>query len=136
MAKVIDNYDLFIKTPKTTFREVEEHNAATQQLYHIRQKTSPQKYVMRFQQICVNTDWDDEALANMFYQGLFNNVKNEIACLEKQPHILDKMIGTAVRIGNRLYKQKMKKQEKTSWKQSNLTNYTKDHNQSKQNQPY
>ncbi|KAI1932342.1 hypothetical protein LOZ66_006889 [Ophidiomyces ophidiicola] len=41
MAKVIDNYNLFINTLKTTFGEVEEHNAATQQLYHIRQKTSP-----------------------------------------------------------------------------------------------
>ncbi|KAI1932309.1 hypothetical protein LOZ66_006905 [Ophidiomyces ophidiicola] len=83
MAKVIDNYDLFIKTLKTTFREVEEHNTATQQLYDIRQKTSPQKYTMRFQQICVNTDWDDKALANMFSQGLFDDVKDEIACLEK-----------------------------------------------------
>ncbi|KAI1939654.1 hypothetical protein LOZ66_002970 [Ophidiomyces ophidiicola] len=83
MAKVIDNYDLFINTLKTTFGEVEERNAATQQLYHIRQKTSPQKYTMRFQQICVNTDWDDEALANTFYQELFDDVKDEIACLEK-----------------------------------------------------
>ncbi|KAI1915881.1 hypothetical protein LOZ65_005376 [Ophidiomyces ophidiicola] len=56
MAKVIDNYDLFINTLKTTFGEVEEHNAATQQLYHIREKTSSQEYTMRFQQICVNTD--------------------------------------------------------------------------------
>ncbi|KAI1935742.1 hypothetical protein LOZ66_004977 [Ophidiomyces ophidiicola] len=56
MAKVIDNYNLFINTLKITFGEVEECNAATQQLYHIRQKTSSQKYVMKFQQICVNTD--------------------------------------------------------------------------------
>ncbi|KAI1935798.1 hypothetical protein LOZ66_005033 [Ophidiomyces ophidiicola] len=83
MAKVINNYDLFINTLKTTFGEVEEHNAATQQLYHIRQKTSSQEYVMRFQQICVNTNWDDEVLANMFYQELFDDVKDEIACLEK-----------------------------------------------------
>ncbi|KAI1907312.1 hypothetical protein LOZ65_006782 [Ophidiomyces ophidiicola] len=103
MVKIIDNYDLFINMLKTTFEEVEEHNAVTQQLYHIRQKTSPQEYAMRFQQICVNTDWDDETLADTFYQELFNDVKNEIAHLEKQPCILDKMIGTAVRIGNRLY---------------------------------
>ncbi|KAI1956454.1 hypothetical protein LOZ58_006383 [Ophidiomyces ophidiicola] len=83
MAKVIYNYNLFINMLKTTFEEVEECNAATQQLYHIRQKTSPQKYTMRFQQICVNTDWDDKALANMFYQELFDNVKDEIAHLEK-----------------------------------------------------
>ncbi|KAI1964831.1 hypothetical protein LOZ58_001521 [Ophidiomyces ophidiicola] len=83
MAKLIDNYNLFINTLKTTFREVEECNAATQQLYHIRQKTSHQEYVMRFQQICVNTDWDDEALADTLYQELFDDVKNEIAHLEK-----------------------------------------------------
>ncbi|EEP81229.1 predicted protein [Uncinocarpus reesii 1704] len=100
MLKVINHYKIFIKTLKITFEEVEEQNAATQQLQNMWQKTSPQEYAMRFQQVCINTDWDNEALADTFYQGLFNNMNNKTTCMEKQPQNLTGMIKVTVRIGN------------------------------------
>src|SRR5271156_7165424 len=62
------------------------------------------------QKHCQGWWWDDAALTSQFYQGLKDNVKDDIVRGER-PDTLQEMIATAVKINNRLYERQLEKGE-------------------------
>jgi hypothetical protein len=96
-----------VKIITLTFGEVDEKVSAAQKVRRLYQNKSASKYAAEFQQILSHLDWDNEALADQFYYGLKDNVKDEISRIAHQPQELSKMIETAVRIDNRLYERHM-----------------------------
>jgi hypothetical protein len=54
-------------------------------------------------------EWNDEALADKYYQGLKNNIKDNITRIAKQSDTLLVMIEVAVKIDNRIYERRMER---------------------------
>jgi hypothetical protein len=48
-------------------------------------------------------------LANKYYQGLKDNIKDNIARIAKQPDTLSAIIKVAVKINNRIYERKIER---------------------------
>ena len=66
-------------------------------------------YATEFQRTAAVLDWDNRALADTFYRGLKDNVKDNIICINPRPETLTEMIKHAVQINNQVYKRKMEK---------------------------
>ena len=65
-------------------------------------------YVVMFQSIAFNIQWDDYSQTSQFYQELKKKIKNDIV-REERLVSLRIMIETTVKIDNRLYERRMKK---------------------------
>ena len=98
----------FEKRLRRVFGDIDKERTAERQLYNLRQKTSAATYSASFQHIAANTEWDDAALTSQFYQGLREEVKDEIARTDR-PADLQKMISRAVIIDNRQYERRLEK---------------------------
>lgn len=117
ITETFQAYSNFTDKLKSTFGEVDEKNHAMMQLTRLRQTTSASEYCTKHQQISSHLDWNDEALADSVYQGLKDEVKDEIAKIPKRPDSYLKMIEIAVRIDNRLYERRMERRHRgTTWR--------------------
>jgi hypothetical protein len=87
-----------------TFGEVDEKVLAAQKVRQLYQIGLVSRYTAEFQQIASHLDWDNKALADQFYFGLKDNIKDKIARISNQPITPMKMIKVAIRIDNQLYK--------------------------------
>lgn len=106
---IFNSYAEFVKRLKITFGDTDEKVSAAQRLNRLNQKGSAAHYASEFQQISSHLEWDEQALADRFYRGLRDNVKDEIARLEHRPTTIHAMIEAAVRIDNRLFERKMER---------------------------
>ena len=98
----------FEKRIRRIFGDIDQEKTAERQLYGLRQKESAAAYSVSFQHIAANTEWDDAALTSQFYQGLREEVKDEIARTDR-PEDLQKIITRAVIIDNRQYERRLEK---------------------------
>jgi molybdopterin converting factor small subunit len=103
------DYSKFERLIRLTFGEIDEKSSAAQKLHRLKQTGSAARYASEFQQISSHLEWDDEALADKYYQGLKDDVKDDIARIAKRPDTLSGMIEVAVKIDNRIYERKMEK---------------------------
>lgn len=99
----------FEKAITGAFGDVDETRMAIQKIQELRQRGSASDYAATFRQLSTRTEWDDEPLMTIFYQGLKEEVKDE---LYKQdlPATLAEYIAHAVRIDNRQYERRREKQ--------------------------
>ena len=71
-----------LKTFKTamgkTFGILDEERDVERKLQALRQTGSASEFVVKFQQLAVRTQWGDSALTALFYQGLKEQVKDDI----------------------------------------------------------
>jgi hypothetical protein len=93
---------------KTTFGYGNEQQEAERAIQGIRQKGSAAKYRADFQILVAKLDWNDQAIAAQFYQGLKENVKDEIARGDR-PTTFKDMCNTAIRIDTRIWERQMEK---------------------------
>jgi len=107
---IFDSWEAFKERIKMVYGDVDETRTAERQLHRLRQTSSANKYVAEFQQTASRLMWDDAALTSQFYQGLKDNVKDDIVRGER-PDTLQEMIATAVKIDNRLYERQLEKGE-------------------------
>jgi hypothetical protein len=112
LRKIFDDYTNFIDAIKTTFGQVDEKQAAGRKLRQLQQRGPASTYASEFQQIITKLTWDDEAYVEVFYNGLKEDVKDEIARMDERPSELSKMIEKAVRIDDRLWDRKQEKKSK------------------------
>ncbi len=98
----------FEKRLRRVFEDIDKERTAERQLYNLRQKASAAAYSASFQHIAANTEWDDAVLTSQFYQGLREEVKDEIARTDRLVD-LQKMITRAVIIDNRQYERRLEK---------------------------
>ena len=72
--------DTFAERLQEIFGNPDEKRTAERRLAHLKQKGSASKYATEFRQIAAKTGWDDDdALMAAFYQGLKDDVKDEIS---------------------------------------------------------
>ncbi len=91
------------------FGNVDETRMAIEKIQELKQKGSAADYAATFRQISSQTGWDDEPLMTVFYQGLKEEVKDELY-KEDLPDTLSEYISMAVRIDNRQYGRRRQKQ--------------------------
>ncbi|KAM4057640.1 retrotransposon gag protein domain-containing protein [Hirsutella rhossiliensis] len=82
------------------FGTTDEEREAEQKLRELRQRISASDYAAKFRQVTSKVDWDDEPLMSRFYDGLKEEVKDELY-KENRPDNLSDYIAMAVRIDDR-----------------------------------
>ena len=88
------------------------------ELFELRQTSSAAAYAADFQRIAANTEWDEESLTAMFYQGLKDTVKDKIVESDR-PDELEEMIEKAIIIDNRQHERSVERSGQPSqWSSS------------------
>jgi Retrotransposon gag protein len=111
------------------FGDIDEEHTAERKLLELRQKGPVTAYAAEFQQLAFKTSFGDGSLAALFYKGLKDSVKDEMAHSDR-PKELPKMVEDAIRYDNRLYERALerkghyhiptngkKSKERNSWPQ-------------------
>ena len=106
--EIFQSYETFEAKLKGTFGSPDEVRTAERQLMKHQQKGSAATYAAGFRQIISKLDWDDDAYIAQFYQGLKEDIKDEVARMDR-PSELSEYIELVVRIDNRLYERKMER---------------------------
>ena len=83
----------------------------------MQQDKSAAEYSIKFKQYSALTEWDDNALMIMYWRGLKENVKNQLAFDDDVVKTLNTLIKVAIEIDDKLYEHAMKKQHmiKRNW---------------------
>ena len=71
-------------------------------------------YASEFQRLRAYIGWNDKALYDKFYDGLRDNVKDDLARLERRPALLAELIKQAQRIDVRIVERLTERRENTS----------------------
>lgn len=111
LLKVFAKYSSFERALKGAFGTVDEERAAIQRIQELKQRGSTSDYAATFRQVSARTGWDDEPLMTVFYNGLKEEVKDELY-KETIPKTLAEYIAMAVRIDDRQHERRRQKQSK------------------------
>lgn len=120
-TEVFSSFANFKKRLELTFGDIDATRTAERRLKKLRQTTSASTYVAEFQQIISHLNWDEETYISFLEDGFKEDVKDELARMER-PNTLKKLIDVAVRIDNRMYDRKMRRQEIQQWRGQRTTN--------------
>jgi hypothetical protein len=105
---LFENTNAFFAKLGETFGQGNERMEAERDIRRLRQNGPAAKYKAEFQTLAIKTGWNDAALADAFYLGLKENVKDEIARQER-PRTQTAMFELAIRIDTRLHERQMEK---------------------------
>ncbi|KAF6527467.1 hypothetical protein HZS61_010511 [Fusarium oxysporum f. sp. conglutinans] len=112
---IFTNWENFEKALKDNFGVVNEERQAAAELLALKQHKSCAAYSAKFRQLASKTEWDDEALMEIYYRGLKEEVKDELY-LADRPEDLTKYITMAIKIDERQYE---RRREKANHKRGN-----------------
>lgn len=116
--KLFKKFVKFEEAIKDAFGDPDEERTAERQLALHRQIRSTSEYAAKFKQIATQLGWEDGPLMSQFYEGLKDEVKDELA-KQDRPDDFAKYVAMAVRIDNRLYERKQERGKRNlgnTWK--------------------
>ncbi|CAF3556312.1 unnamed protein product [Fusarium graminearum] len=105
---IFADWDNFEQALKGNFGVVNEERQAAAELLVLRQHKSCAAYSVKFRQLASKTEWDDEALMEIYYRGLKEEVKDELY-LADRPDDLTTHITMAIKIDERQYERRREK---------------------------
>lgn len=86
----------------------------------LKQGGSASEYAAHFKQLTTHISWVDDALMSQFYEGLREDVKDEISKMDR-PDDFAKYVAMAVRIDNCVFERRQERNRKgVNWKPRNL----------------
>uniref|UniRef100_A0A3P9HNI4 Retrotransposon gag domain-containing protein n=1 Tax=Oryzias latipes TaxID=8090 RepID=A0A3P9HNI4_ORYLA len=101
-SEICSSYQSFSAELSRVFDPVKPRQDAAHQLSRLRQgKDSVNDYAIRFRTLAADSQWNNYALFDMFYQGLSEQVKDELAAREL-PQGVNNLIALASRIDRRI----------------------------------
>ena len=103
--KVFGSFDSFKDAITKIYGDPDQYKKAIVGIQRLTQTGSVQEYTSRFYALSNKTEWDDDALAAVYYKGLKDPIKDELS-RKDIPKDMDKIVERAVRIDNRLQEQK------------------------------
>ncbi|EXK75750.1 hypothetical protein FOQG_19485 [Fusarium oxysporum f. sp. raphani 54005] len=112
---IFADWDNFEQALKDNFGVVNEERQAAAELLALKQHKSCAAYSAKFRQLASKTEWDDEALMEIYYRGLKEEVKDELY-LADRPDDLTTYITMAIKIDERQYE---RRREKANHKRGN-----------------
>ena len=112
------SFNKFESTFDKTFGNLNKQRIAKRKFMGLQQNKFALKYTAKFRQIAIHLLWDNKPLITQYYKKLKNKIKNKLAKTNRL-NKFHKYMAIAVKIDNRLYKQKPKKIDKTTIAASN-----------------
>lgn len=130
---IFRNFNNFERALKDVFGNPDETREAERKLKKLRQTGSASAYAAQFRQISSKLTWEDDHLMSWFYDGLKEEVKDDIS-REDRPDELHEYIARAVKIDNRLYERRQEKGQRRSTHFKPQANTSKRYHHSQRNQ--
>jgi len=81
-------------------------------LNNLRQHKSAIEYASKFRQLAFRVHWGPDALKRRFYDGLKDDVKDELIKTDRDTQTLDAYMNTAITIDNRQFERRQERQRK------------------------
>ncbi|QKX57713.1 uncharacterized protein TRUGW13939_04831 [Talaromyces rugulosus] len=113
--ELFSNYGMFKQKLGEAFGNIDELRTAERQLRYLRQTGSAQQLATKFRQIVTPLHYDDAIQIATFENMLKEEVQTELIKLDR-PDNIDRFIEMAVKIDNKLFEIKQKRQEFQRWK--------------------
>ncbi|KAF4776451.1 hypothetical protein HER10_EVM0006305 [Colletotrichum scovillei] len=112
-TEVRDIYSNFngFEALRSLFQDPDEKRQAERDLAQLRQTKSAKEYSAEFRRLSAQLDLTDDTKMFMFYQGLKDEVKDELVKLDRPEDFLQ-YGELAIRIDNRLYERKKERKER------------------------
>ncbi|KAL0929364.1 reverse transcriptase domain protein [Colletotrichum truncatum] len=105
------NFKGFEDTLRSLFQDPDEKRQAERDLAQLKQTKSAKDYSTNFRQLSVQLDLTEETKIFMFYQGLKDEVKDEIIKIDRPDDFLQ-YAELAIKIDNQLFKRRKERGEK------------------------
>ncbi|KAL0938239.1 reverse transcriptase domain protein [Colletotrichum truncatum] len=105
------NFKGFEDTLRSLFQDPDEKRQAERDLAQLKQTKSAKDYSANFRQLSVQLDLTEETKIFMFYQGLKDEVKDEIIKIDRPDDFLQ-YAELAIKIDNRLFERRKERGEK------------------------
>jgi hypothetical protein len=106
--EIFRDFDVFVKNLRDTFGNPDELRTAERQLMQLKQRGSAGTYVADFKRIAAKVHWGEQALIMCFYNGLRDDVKDELN-REARSEILIEITNKVIQIDNRLYERRFER---------------------------
>ena len=107
-VKFLGSWQGFKKKFNMVFGDPNKARTAELNLRRVRQKGSATHYTTEFQKWSNSTNWSDDSLRAQYYEGLKDDVKDDIA-RDEWPSSLDKMMAAAIKIDTRLHERRLER---------------------------
>lgn len=107
-TRMFQNFNNFKEALINTFGNPDEIRQAERQMRGLRQKGSAGAYTADFKRISAKLDWGDSAFMVQYYQGLRDDVKDELS-KGPRPDTLIEYMNQAILVDNRLYERRLEK---------------------------
>ncbi|RYP03653.1 hypothetical protein DL765_010434 [Monosporascus sp. GIB2] len=111
-SEIFSLYTNFEDKLRSNFGNSDEKRSSAQKILDLKQKGPASKYAVNFKILVAKAGWGDkeeDALIDIFYKGLKDDVKDEIIRVERTL-TLDEYIGKAVKIDNRQFERRQERQ--------------------------
>ena len=105
---IFGNYTYFEKAIREQFGAIDEERKAEQKIKEIYQTHSASTYASDLKYWASFLEWDDDVLMSLFYDGLKEDVKDELYKMER-PETLTEYVAMAVKIDDHLYQRKLQR---------------------------
>ncbi|GAA6043399.1 hypothetical protein JCM8097_008572 [Rhodosporidiobolus ruineniae] len=115
------NWSLFKNKLETVFGDPDRGVSDSRRLFNLKQTGSAAEYAAEFRRLSLTLGWNDEALTFVFYQGLKDHVKDELAH-EDRPALLDDLVTKSIRIDDRWFLRQREKRTTTGTSPTNRPN--------------
>jgi hypothetical protein len=108
-ARIFGSWTQFEQGLKDQFGLIDEERRAEQKIRTLKQVGSASAYASELKYYASVLDWEDDVLMAIYYDGLKEEVKDEL-CKEDRPDSLTDYVAMAVRIDNRQFEREREKQ--------------------------
>jgi len=111
---LLDYYKMFKAELESIYRDINKDKTVERALQALKQKGLVAQYAVDFRRHIVKLRWDNNTLVVVFYKGLKDKVKDEIARMDAQLAQLELLIEKSVRIDNWLFEREIEKKGKST----------------------
>ncbi|GAA5956498.1 hypothetical protein JCM10213_003325 [Rhodosporidiobolus nylandii] len=111
------NFETFCDLLITTWGDPDRQAADDRRLRQLRQTGSAAVYASEFRRLSLSLGWGDVALRSQFYEGLKEDLKDELSRLDPIKE-LTALISRVIQIDNRLFQRRLQKSGKTGYASS------------------
>ena len=105
------SYEAFEEKLKSAFGDPDEERTATRHLKNLRQTGSAMHFAREFRRFAVKLELGETALMEYFYDGLREDVKDELSKADK-PEEFNDYVEMAIKIDNRNYQRRLERGNK------------------------
>ena len=108
--EIFENFSTFEEKLRQIFGDPDEERSAAIAIQRLHHGNSIQDYTTQFYALTRRLGWDDDALTAIYYKGLKDEVKDELA-RKDLPETMEKLVEKATRIDNRIRERKRERRQ-------------------------